>query len=489
MDMTPESYRNTDSNQSELEFSLCNNFNNTPQQSTSTPLTQFSNNASRKRKIDCNIRKLTDVYETSPESPSLPQFSSTFNESLAQQFEHINIHQPNFYVDTLDKSEEQPRKQFKINHEDYCNLKSIQPVQNVTTPDKRSEELRRNTFVQQSPLKEAQCILYPSLKPIRKPTSPKKFKDLWHNSPAKKCLFNTGKDTPINKILSNDTIMRNIFKYLSNGDLFRVSLVSKSMYQALRNSSRAHSRFLDYRGTFRVNKENYRITPPSSPEKDAEVECDNVVFQKFFGIASSLTNNQTLTKCPICLEPSIVENNLGQCQSIKCGYKYCLLCNSFAYKAEEFHDKCNNSQLLNRTRNSLMDMSNSDYFSFSEPFSESTSSFFNNSPISNSRYDSSGYHSGHDVANSSTNNNNSMSVKRNLTKCFGSPLDKPKILSTNNRMVRNKSKTERRSSLVPVIKGNATKKPDIVPEPSSPPRNTVLAGSKESKRNLKRLTR
>lgn len=111
----------------------------------------------------------------------------------------------------------------------------------------------------------------------------------------------------------------------------------------------------------KLNKENYKITPPSSPEsqnlfpegsfspgsrKFAEfVEtgtriclvqscwcCNSVIVA-----GSHLNPNQSLTKCPKCIRPSVVEKSIAQCNS--CGYIYCQKCESFSYDPEKFVDK------------------------------------------------------------------------------------------------------------------------------------------------------
>lgn len=95
-----------------------------------------------------------------------------------------------------------------------------------------------------SPFKEQRDLLYPTLKPlepVKKPLTPQKFKEKVEklrqsSTPNEKCLFET--------ILDVDVVMGQIFQYLSNGELYRVSMVSKGFRNALYKNTKAYNRFV-----------------------------------------------------------------------------------------------------------------------------------------------------------------------------------------------------------------------------------------------------
>lgn len=97
-----------------------------------------------------------------------------------------------------------------------------------------------------SPLKEQHDILYPTLKPLdqmRKHLTPQKFKGP-NSIPVKKRVYVPETTTRISlmKVLHNDVVMDHVFKYLSNGDLFRVSMVSRGFRDALLTNFTASNR-------------------------------------------------------------------------------------------------------------------------------------------------------------------------------------------------------------------------------------------------------
>lgn len=126
----------------------------------------------------------------------------------------------------------------------------------------------------QSPLnKEAYDILYPDLPPLEsKSLTPQKIKDRFDKASgvAKKCLFTHSKRELFKQIVTNPIIMSKIFKELSNGDLYRLSQVSESLKHSILLDFESSQRYHNYMKSFCKYKENYRITPPSSPEKNEE---------------------------------------------------------------------------------------------------------------------------------------------------------------------------------------------------------------------------
>lgn len=192
-------------------------------------------------------------------------------------------------------------------------------------------------------------------------------------------------------------------------------------------------------------------------------------------MAKTLVQGQTLTKCPSCTRPSVMEKNIGQCQNPNCGYIFCSICLSFSVSGpEDFQDRCKNSQLVvNKTRRSsrfgLSDLSNSGLDS-------EHSTFFTESSHT-SKTETSGYVS--DIESPINR------VKRNLNGRFS--VDKTNVFSENNR---NTPKIyhhkRRRPSLVPVVSCE-TKEILEISEPPSPPKVEAVAGSKQSKKNLRRL--
>lgn len=165
----------------------------------------------------------------------------------------------------------------------------IKFVSAPNTPEKQTTPTRgyprkahTNSFVKnfsqisvhtQSPLnKEAYDILYPDLpqlESLKKAITPHKIKDrihratdLAHKSLSKRELFK--------KIVTNPIIMQKILKELSTGDLYRLSQVSVCLENAILDDVKASGRFITYMKAYHSHKENYKITPPSSPEKDVE---------------------------------------------------------------------------------------------------------------------------------------------------------------------------------------------------------------------------
>nr|XP_023011626.1 uncharacterized protein LOC111501926 [Leptinotarsa decemlineata] len=488
----------------------------------STPNSKSENEStiSRKRKAsclyNCDVRKLSEVLESCPPSP---QFSSTLNDSLMNNLQNFHL-QNDISTICQEGLENLEHEQLENNEEKLLPLKKIfkssdgvrkfwsapntpEKLLVKTVPHKANTNSIVKNFSQinvhtQSPLnKDAYDILYPNIPPLdfKKTLTPQKFKTCLDKSitPAKKCLFSLPKKELFRKIVTNNIIMERILRELSNGDLYRLGQVSRSLKDAILLDPKASNRYTGYLRVHHNHKENYRITPPSSPEqiidslKEPSPNSKNFVY--FYKIACELNKNQSLTKCPRCNKASVVENSIGQCQNInRCGYIFCKKCNSFSNNPKDFRDKCNNAQIMDPTkpRNQLGDLSNS---SVTSDYMTEYSTFFSSSLNLNlsSKCDFSGLISDRQMSTPK------LAVKRNLSKSFMLSSDvKNKVLSSNNntRVVAPPQKCQRRTSLLSVLPSEDTNKSYDIMEPSSPPKVKLHSvGSKQSKRNLKRLTR
>lgn len=502
MDYTPKCESYGDSGHVSASFDASSKlFESTPETETDSTPSLISNPKKRKAQYcDIRSRKLNDLLHS---CPSTPQASSTLNESLSTEFENIKIEQN--YFDIGDYVE--PAQKFlKTNGCDKIVTPPSTPEAHMKafdcTPKKSSSFQKCSSACSvPSPLKEQHDILYPNLKPLdplRKPLTPQKFREkldkIGQNStPFKRSLFVSRDNRLFSRILTNDVVMGKIFEYLSNGDLFRVSMVSTGFRVALSRNAKAGHRYQTYRESHKKNKENYKITPPSSPENlgifpDGAVSPNSRNFVDFIELGSSLNQNQSLTKCPKCGKPSIVEKSIAQCQEVlSCGFIFCQMCDSFSYVPEEFFDKCRGLMLggsVTKKRRKLEDLSN-------------CSLDFNMSSVLNStsenHYHSSGYFSGHDSSHLTP-----VSVKRDLSRSFNTSeghSKPPRVLLDSNRSLRNIQcvKGGQRKSVcnvAPVVPCENVRKTIEIIEPPSPPKvKSYSACSKQSKRNLKRLTR
>ncbi|CAH2016108.1 unnamed protein product [Acanthoscelides obtectus] len=360
-------------------------------------------------------RKATDVDNCEVTCPETPPFSSTLNESLFNHFEkfHLDHGESTIFEETPTASDEDRAKSSKR----FCSLPNTPDKQQVKTTRTASSSVVKN-FVSQSPLnKDAYDILYPSipcLDPARRQFStPQKV----NASYSKKCLFFHHNKDPFTAVVSNSVIMTQILKYLSNGDLYRLSQTSKHFKEAIIVDRRAKTRYYRFLQIHALLKENYKITPPSSPEKDSGYEdaspgSKNHIY--FREIASCLNKNQSLIKCPRCDKASVVENHIAQCQNLNhCGYIFCRKCNSFSNDPRAFKDNCKTAQLnVPKPRNLLSDLSNCT--SSSDYVTDSSTSFFSSSlSMTSSRYESSGFYSDAEVTPK-------RNVKRNLSKTLSS---------------------------------------------------------------------
>ncbi|XP_072388211.1 uncharacterized protein [Diabrotica undecimpunctata] len=424
-----------------------------------------------------------------------PPFSSTLNESFMNNFDKV-------LKKGLDSPVQRTSKSHKTNEKTFYSVPNT-PDQQMKYDRDTFGKSNTNSFVKnfsqfgmqsQSPLhKEAYEILYPELPSLecKKPITPLKIDK--SNLQAKKRLFYKPQQNLLNKIISNHVIMNKILKDLSNGDLYRLAKVSTGFKQAILRDTDASVRFAVYTDYYKDHKENYRITPPTSPEQieydtEAQPSPRAKKFQEFYNTGKSLYKNQSLMKCVKCQELSVVEHDIAQCQNIRCGYIVCRRCDSFSFDPIQFKDTCQNAQLLNssRSRNLLGDVSNN-CLGTSDYVTDISNSIFSSSFSLNisSKIDSSGIFSDFEVSTPK------QKVKRNLSKAF-MPRSEVKIFASSNSCIDmpQPKKFARRTSLIPVVSLESTKiKPDTVNLPSPPRTQQYSVCSRQSKRNLKRLTR
>ncbi|XP_057670523.1 uncharacterized protein LOC130902406 [Diorhabda carinulata] len=449
----------------------------------------------RKRKASCidnckhNLSEFMDYCS--------PQFSSTLNGSFMNTFEKIHLNN-NHEKDSVIQSQSSKMSKF-LDKRKFCSVPNTPEQQVKYSRDTITKKANTNSFIKnfaqfgmqsQSPLnKEAYDILYPELPSLegKKPATP--LKNDKSSNHVKKRLFHIPKQNLLKTIISNNVIMNIIFKDLSNGDLYRLAQVSNGFKEAILSNHDASSRYLIYSEFYKHHKENYRITPPGSPEKDSSSDTEQEAspgsknFINFVHFAKKLNRNQSLIKCPQCQKPSVVENDIAQCQNFtRCGYIVCIKCDSFANSPKAFIDKCNNARLLNTTkhRSLLGDLSNctttSDYMT---DISNSIFSSSFNLNMSN-RDESSGTFSDYAVSTPKHN------VKRNLSKSFMDNSEVKIFSASNARIVpRPMKKLTRKTSLVPVIPLETTKTSSDITEPPSPPKiqqHLVCSKQKSEKR-------
>lgn len=177
-------------------------------------------------------------------------------------------------------------------------------------------------------------------------------------------------------------------------------------------------------------------------------------------MAKQIKAPQTLNKCRKCNGVVIVENNISQCQRYSCGVIYCLLCLSTSETGpDNFKDLCGYASLRPRLANVSNTMEDS-YFNFSSQ--------------------DSGFYS--------ENDSSTPRVKRNLF----SPSNKSSETSSRILMASNKNKpvvTQKKRDSINFTEVIRNKENVRNTECDSPPRYLYAIGSKQSKRNLKRLTR
>ncbi|CAG9857464.1 unnamed protein product [Phyllotreta striolata] len=434
----------------------------------------FQNNAShigynRKRKASYNEKISSDEKDLYS-----PQLSSTLNDSM----ELVNKDFANRKFSSVPNTPEQ--------HVKHNRGEPVHKRANTSSFVKHFSQIGIHS---QSPLRrEAYDILYPelpSLEPAKRPQTPSNG-DKTGPNPAKKRLFQPARIRPLTQILSNTLIMNKILRQLSNGDLYRLAKVSTRFRNAIANDFEAYPRYVEFLRAYKHQKENYKITPPNSPETvhktdpDLNPELEN--FNYFCEFAKILNKNQSLVKCPRCQRASIVDNDIAQCQDVnRCGYIFCKRCNSFADHPKDFVDKCNNAQLLNasKSRNLLGDLSNSPITS--DYGTGNSSSFFSSSLTLSS--------SSSCILSECEASTPKERVRRNLSKSLLLSSEMKIFCSNARNDSPQRRKSQRRASLVPVVSRDGEKRPDAdVMEPSSPPKVKMYSVcSKQSKRNLKRL--
>ncbi|EFA04984.1 uncharacterized protein LOC100141684 [Tribolium castaneum] len=339
-----------------------------------------------------------------------------------------------------------------LNESLITDLKDICLVGSVpNTPEKQLSFLAQT--VVSSPIQESRKILYGSIKVVKPERD-------------RRCSFRN-KYLPVNnqkllqRILNINVIMDVIFRYLSGGDLYRFSLVSPSFCKALEASKDAFLRYQVYKDSYKDNKENYVITPPGSPDKpDSPPRTSSVTFNKFLRAASRLKGTQTLRKCDRCSGVAVVDHQISQCQNVhSCGLIRCLLCSSFSETGhKDFKDACGHASF----RPSLGNMSNTMEDSSSN-FSSQDSGFYseNESPVK---------------------------VKRILFQNVDKQTSNGLSLWNKNQVVVTYKKNDS-LSYIPVVANDTPRREAAGDSPPSPQRHTYAVGSKQSKRNLKRLTR
>lgn len=461
---------------------------------SATPTTSFPTSRKRKSSHDNYLQKKpTFDYDNI--------FSSTLNESLSKSLEKCSLsYTPNFYVERSPSESSQKRYRLDDSPKFQPKTRSAPSTPTKHLEDEvhveksRSEPITGFYFTPDINYKlgtqEKFALLYPNIHNNVSPTkvkTPEKLREFLKkvNSPAKKRLFDNVHierrfTDPITLFtVKNDFrhIVSNIFQYLSEADLCSVSRVSRVWKRALCNDRKAFPRYFTYSQVFTSNKENIvldslsfgePIMPPLSPETD--------MFRLYMKIASHLTPSQSLHKCLRCTKPAVIQSSISQCQNPNCQYISCINCLSFSLSGpENFIDKCHMSELIvNRSnsfnRSGLYDISNASMYT---PPSFLTNDCHTNSQ---SKLDSSGYVSEYDVT---------PSVKRNLSVSLESkrPLQ-PVSINKIDGCVRRKT---RKLSLASVVTPNTTPNIIEIDEPSSPPKIKIIAGSKQSKKNLKRL--
>ncbi|RZC34203.1 hypothetical protein BDFB_002862 [Asbolus verrucosus] len=381
-----------------------------------------------------------------------PDFDETAQESVrisSTPLTHLPTRKRK-HDETLESCPTSPKFSSTCNESLITNFNQFRLEGSVPSTPEKQLKLVAKTVVP-SPAEETRKILYNKIKVVK---PERKFG-------VKVKYGNCNIQSLLHLILNNNVIMGKILKNLSGGDLYRFSLVSASFLKALEENNEAYNRYKIYKTIYRDNKENYVITPPGSPEKcDSPPRTDSEVFNKFRRYAKNLTRSQSLTKCRKCESVAIVDNDISQCQNVySCGLIYCLLCSSYSETGpKDFNDQCGHAFLRPKLGNVSNCMEESFY---SINFSSQDSGFY-------------------------SENESPSRVKRNL---FSTPRESsPKVLSIcNYNKITVSQKKKEQVSYVPVIANKEQVRRQVICD--SPPRYGYAVGSKQSKRNLKRLTR
>lgn len=179
---------------------------------------------------------------------------------------------------------------------------------------------------------------------------------------------------------------------------------------------------------------------------------------------------QTITKCQQCQAPSIVERNISQCPRRMCGYINCLNCGSFSTTGpENFIDKCKSSILIvdkPKLPRRLTDSPPKEIDPNELPFflRDTTNLTYNNNELTDSG-----------------NKTQTVLMRQRLsipTNLFQS--------SNRNSINNNSSFTYQDKPAIATVLPCNEKQKEIIIEPSSPPKVTNIACSKQSKKRIKR---
>ncbi|KAK9754205.1 hypothetical protein QE152_g1439 [Popillia japonica] len=393
------------------------------------------------------LLKSADSIESSPWIKNSEILSSTLNDSITTGVENCKLienYNCSYYADASNN-----------------NLKDIKEP---STPEKSTSNKRYCTSPRVSPMlklgsPERNDILYPNRSNLSR------FSESKRCSPAKKNLFPSRirKDPVV--FFSRDRGCRHItfqiFLALCDSDLYTCSKVFTQCC-IMNKENNCDYPLINAMGGASQMKQSTPIQP--LPMMDE--------------ITKSLTENQHLEKCLFCSRPvAIVECNISQCISPTCGAIRCLNCNSISKTGpEDFVNKCEQSALvLNKppSRNSLLDSPKRYQTTGGLP------SFLLNDTLNTSQaFNSSGYLTDGEPA---TPQNSSFRLKDR------EKADISRVLKNCNSRILNRSDKnwEARNSILPVIRV-ARPREEII-EPSSPPKVKHVAGSKKSKKMLKRL--
>ncbi|KAI4454651.1 hypothetical protein MML48_9g00011468 [Holotrichia oblita] len=471
-----------------MEYSSCV-YNNTPEDSglgessrnesnsnsLYTPTTSFV--TSRKRKIidqqslksaDLKQTPNVDSIESSPWIKNSEILSSTLNDSITTGVENCKLienYNCSYYVETSNN-----------------NLKDIKEP---STPEKSSSTKRYCTSPRMSPMlklgsPERNDILYPNRSNLARLSESKRC------SPAKKNLFpsNARKDPVVffSRERACSHVTYKIFLSLCDGDLYTCSKVSPIWRREIANNERLKKRLQMFKTRRIMNKENNCEFPlvASQMKQSTPIQALPMMYE----ITNSLTEDQHLEKCLFCGRPvAVVERNISQCTSPKCGAIRCLNCNSISKTGpKDFVNKCQQSTLLldkPSSRLSLLDSPKR----YQNTEGGIPTFLLNDSLNTSQTFNSSGYLTDGELNQTATTPQNSSS----FTIKDKEKADMSRVLKNCNSRVLNRldKNWEVRNSILPVI-SVARQREEII-EPSSPPKVKHVAGSKKSKKMLKRL--
>ncbi|GJQ85070.1 hypothetical protein Trydic_g3726 [Trypoxylus dichotomus] len=433
-----------------------------------------------------SIHRTTSGVDSAESSPwikdPLKILSSTLNDSITAAVENCKLEQSN--------SNGNGKK---------CTNSYLKQIREPSTPDKSLNKRCYNTKTS------------PRSSPMLKLGSPERNEILYcnflrtsdskRNSPAKKRLFCTskrGQDPVMFFCIARNCndVMSNVFTMLADEDLYNCTKVSHRWKKEVESNRRLKVRLEEFVINRIMNKENNFDSPMlhvvAAGYSKQSTPID--VVSKITEITKFLTENQHLEKCVSCKQATaIVEHNISQCR--KCGTIRCLKCTSISTTGpENFVNKCQQSILLFEKPPSRFSLLNSPK---RVQNSDGTPTFlrddsFNTSQICNS----SGYLTDNELSQSrlSQSRLSQSRLSQSRRNSLSSTKDKetgdfPRVLKDHNLVV--SSRFERdwipQHSILPVIP--STRRREEIIEPSSPPKVKDVAGSKKSKKSLKRLVK